>query len=186
LKQFVVALCLAAGLGSASAADEIEDAIAAGLEAYRAGDIAGAREELDYAATLLGQKKAAGLTAFLPPALDGWTRSDGDASAAGAALFGGGLSASASYARGGESIEIQIMADNPMVATMGAMLGNPAMMASQGEVRRVGRQRYVVAPDGGVMALVGGRALVQLSGSAAREDKIAYFEAIDFAGLEAF
>ncbi|PIY73111.1 MAG: hypothetical protein COY86_08330, partial [Rhodobacterales bacterium CG_4_10_14_0_8_um_filter_70_9] len=90
------------------------------------------------------------------------------------------------YARGGESIEIQIMADNPMVATMGAMLGNPAMMASQGEVRRVGRQRYVVAPDGGVMALVGGRALVQLSGSAAREDKIAYFEAIDFAGLEAF
>ena len=186
MKQFVVALCLAAGLGSASAADEIEDAIAAGLEAYRAGDIAGAREELDYAATLLGQKKAAGLAAFLPPAFDGWTRSDGDASAAGAALFGGGLNASADYTRGADMVEIQIMADSPMVAGMGAMLGNPAMMATQGEVRRVGRQRYVVAPDGGVMALVGGRALVQLSGSAAREDKIAYFEAIDFAGLEAF
>jgi len=186
LKQFVVALCLAAGLGSASAADEIEDAIAAGLEAYRAGDVAGAREELDYAATLLGQKKAAGLAAFLPPAFDGWTRSDGDASAAGAALFGGGLNASADYTRGADMVEIQIMADSPMVAGMGAMLGNPAMMATQGEVRRVGRQRYVVTADGGVMALVGGRALVQLSGSAAREDKIAYFEAIDFSGLEAF
>ena len=186
MKQFVVALCLAAGLGSASAADEIEDAIAAGLEAYRAGDMAGAKEELDYAATLLGQKKAAGLTAFLPPALDGWTRSDGDASAAGAALFGGGLNASADYTRGADMVEIQIMADSPMVAGMGAMLGNPAMMATQGEVRRVGRQRYVVTADGGVMALVGGRALVQLSGSAAREDKIAYFEAIDFSGLEAF
>jgi len=186
LKQFVVALCLAAGLGSASAADEIEDAIAAGLEAYRAGDMAGAKEELDYAATLLGQKKAAGLAAFLPPAFDGWTRSDGDASAAGAALFGGGLNASADYTRGADMVEIQIMADSPMVAGMGAMLGNPAMMATQGEVRRVGRQRYVVTADGGVMALVGGRALVQLSGSAAREDKIAYFEAIDFAGLEAF
>ena len=186
MKQFVVALCLAAGLGSASAADEIEDAIAAGLEAYRAGDVAGAREELDYAATLLGQKKAAGLAAFLPPAFDGWTRSDGDASAAGAALFGGGLNASADYTRGADMVEIQIMADSPMVAGMGAMLGNPAMMATQGEVRRVGRQRYVVTADGGVMALVGGRALVQLSGSAAREDKIAYFEAIDFAGLEAF
>ncbi len=186
MKQFVVALCLAAGLGSASAADEIEDAIAAGLEAYRAGDVAGAREELDYAATLLGQKKAAGLAAFLPPAFDGWTRSDGDASAAGAALFGGGLNASADYTRGADMVEIQIMADSPMVAGMGAMLGNPAMMATQGEVRRVGRQRYVVTADGGVMALVGGRALVQLSGSAAREDKIAYFEAIDFSGLEAF
>jgi len=186
LKQFVVALCLAAGLGSASAADEIEDAIAAGLEAYRAGDVAGAREELDYAATLLGQKKAAGLAAFLPPAFDGWTRSDGDASAAGAALFGGGLNASADYTRGADMVEIQIMADSPMVAGMGAMLGNPAMMATQGEMRRVGRQRYVVTADGGVMALVGGRALVQLSGSAAREDKIAYFEAIDFSGLEAF
>jgi len=186
LKQFVVALCLATGLASIAAADEIEDAIAAGLEAYRAGDIAGAKEELDYAATLLGQKKAAGLTAFLPPALDGWTRSDGDASAAGAALFGGGLNASADYTRGADMVEIQIMADSPMVAGMGAMLGNPAMMATQGEVRRVGRQRYVVTADGGVMALVGGRALVQLSGSAAREDKIAYFEAIDFSGLEAF
>lgn len=185
MKRLVLAAVLTASLSPASA-DEIEDAIAAGLEAYRAGDIAGAKDELDYAATLLGQQKAASLSAFLPPAFDGWTRSDGDASAAGAALFGGGLNASASYARGAETIEIQIMADSPMVATMGAMLGNPAMMATQGEVRRVGRQRYVVSPDGGIMALVGNRALVQMSGSAAREDMIAYFEAIDFAGLEAF
>ncbi|PKP65629.1 MAG: hypothetical protein CVT86_03215 [Alphaproteobacteria bacterium HGW-Alphaproteobacteria-8] len=185
MTRLLLAAALAVALSPASA-DEIEDAIAAGLAAYRAGDIAAAKDELDYATTLLGQKKAAGLTAFLPPAFDGWTRSEGDASAAGAALFGGGLNASASYARGGETIEIQIMADNPMVATMGAMLGNPAMMATQGEVRRVGRQRYVVSADGGMMALVGARALVQLSGSAAREDKIAYFESIDFAGLEAF
>lgn len=185
MKRILLAAVIAAAL-SPAAADDIEDAIAAGLEAYRAGDVAGAKEELDYATTLLGQKKAAGLTAFLPPALEGWTRTEGDASAAGAALFGGGLNASASYARGAETIEIQIMADNPMVATMGAVLGNPSMMAMQGEVRRVGRQRYVVSQDGGVMALVGGRVLVQLSGSAPRADKIAYFEAIDFAGLEAF
>jgi hypothetical protein len=177
------ALLLAA---PAASADQIEDALDAALEAYRAGDFAAAKEEADFAATLLGQKKAAGLTDYLPAAFDGWTRTDGDAQAIVAAMFGGGMAASASYGRNGETVEAQILADSPMIATMGAMLGSPAMMANMGEVKRKGRHRYVVTNDGEVMALLGGRVMVQVGGSASTEDKAAYFEAIDLDALESF
>ncbi|QIE54754.1 hypothetical protein G5B40_04440 [Pikeienuella piscinae] len=178
------ALCLS--LAPFAAADEIEDSIAAALEAYRAGDLATAKDEIDFAAVLLGQKKAEGLGAYLPAPLSGWTREDDDSDAAAAAMFGGGLTAGAEYVQGAERIEIRLIADSPMIAGMAGMLGNAAMMAAQGEVRRVGKQRYLIARDGQIMALVGGKVLVQLSGEGALEDKIAYFEAIDFAGLEAF
>lgn len=170
----------------AAPADAIEDALTAALEAYRAGDFATAKEEADFAGTLLGQQKAAGLGGFLPAPFAGWTRQDGEAQAMGAALFGGGLTASATYSRGGETVEAQILADSPMIAGMAAMLGSPAMMASVGEVKRRGRHRYVAGHDGQVMALIGGRVLVQVEGSAAMADKIAYFEAIDLDALEAF
>jgi hypothetical protein len=170
----------------AAHADEIEDALTAALEAYRAGDVDAAKEEADFAATLLGQQKAAGLGDFLPAPFDGWTREDGDAQAMGAAMFGGGLAASATYTRDGETVEAQILADSPMVASMGAMLGSPAMMANLGEVRRSGSHRYVVTGDGQAMALIGGRVMVQIDGSASTADKIAYFEAIDLDALEKF
>lgn len=178
------ALCLS--LAPPVAADEIEDGIAAALEAYRAGDIAAAKNEIDFAAVLLGQKKAEGLGGFLPAPLTGWTREDDESDAAAAAMFGGGLTAGADCTQGAERIEIRLIADSPMVAAMAGMPGNAAMMAAQGEARRVGKQRHLVARDGQIMALVAARVLVQLSGEGAPEDKIAYFEAIDFAGLEDF
>lgn len=181
-----LAAALAAVAPAAPRADEVEASISAALEAYRAGDVETAKEELDFAKTLLDQAKAKSLSAFLPPALDGWTKSEGEAQAVGAVFLGGGLTASATYEKAGASVEIQIMADNPMVATMGAMLATPSMMAMQGEVRRIGRMRYVVTHGGEVMALVDDRILVQVSGSAPTDDKVAFFEAIDFDALEKF
>jgi hypothetical protein len=193
MPKIIPALFAAAALAAAptltpalALADEIEDALQAALDAYRAGNIAEAQEEADYAATLLGQQKAAGLSAFLPAPMDGWTREDGDSSAAMAALFGGGMTASASYARGSDNVEIQVMADSPMITAMAGMMGSPAMMAQMGEVRRTGGHRYVVTHDGDVQTLLNGRVLVQVSGSAPRDALVAYFEAIDLDGLAAF
>ena len=177
---------LAAQAGTSARADEVSDALEAALAAWRAGDVALAKEELDYAAALVDEAQAAGLSTFLPEALPGWTREDGEATAAPAAMFGGGLSASAVYARDRARIEIRLFADNPMVAAMAPMLASPQMMAAAGEMRRAGRQRYVVTPDGEIMALIDGRVMAQLSGSGALEDKIAYFEAIDFEGVAGF
>ncbi|TVQ58454.1 MAG: hypothetical protein EA355_01900 [Rhodobacteraceae bacterium] len=183
---------LAAALTIAAAtpapADEVEAALEAALEAWRAGDARLAADELDYASTLMSQAKVAGLGGFLPAAFDGWTREDETSQAAGVPFFGGGGVANATYRRegGGETVSIEVTADSPMIAAMAAMFANPTMMAMQGEVRRAGRQRYVVSSDGDLTAMVDNRIMVQASGSASIEDKIAYFEAIDFAGLAAY
>ncbi|MEM9782432.1 MAG: hypothetical protein AAF899_08145 [Pseudomonadota bacterium] len=174
--------------GGPAAADDIEDALTAALEAYRAGDLALAQEETAFAAQLLAQQKAEELSAFLPEPLAGWTADEIDTEATGAmaAMFGGGQVASRVYYAGDTDVDITIMADNPMVATMGAMFSNPAMMAAAGRMKRIGGQKAVLNEDGELMALIAGRFLVQISGSAGEAEKTAYFEAIDFDGLKAF
>lgn len=184
--SLVLAAALAAFLPAAARADEIEDSISAALDAYRAGDEAAAKEELDFAAQLLAQRQAAGFGEMLPGALDGWTREMEDPQALGGGLFGGGMIARASYTHAdGRAVSIQMMADNPMVASMAAIMGNPAAMGSMGKVVRVGRQKAVVTPEGDVQALVANRVLVSVEGDAPEEDKLAYFSAIDLEALAA-
>lgn len=167
-------------------ADEVEESIAAALEAYRAGDIKGAKEEIDFAAQLIGQLKAEGLSEFLPAALDGWTREEGDDSTQSMAAFGGGQMAEARYTNGSDSVEIQLMADNQMVTAMGAMFSNVALMGSMGKVKRLNGEKIVITPQGEIQTLVANRIMVQISGSADTEAKEQYFSAIDMDGLKAF
>jgi len=181
-----IAIAAAVLIAGSAAADEIEDSLEAALEAYRAGDLRLAQEEIDFAATLIAERKAKGLGAFLPPAQPGWTREDVSDTAQGIAAFGGGVMATARYDGPGGSFEVQIMADNQFVASMGAMLTNPAMMGSLGRVHRVDRQTYLVTQQGEVQALVAGRVMVQISGTAPVEAKRAHFEAIDFKALAEF
>ena len=179
-----LAVCLSAVLlaGVPAGADEIEDAISAALEAYRAGDIAAAKEELDYAQQLLAQVRADTLADFLPEPLEGWTRELSQT--AGTTAFGGGMSASASYQRDGETVEIEILADSQLVAGMAAVFANPALMGAMGRVKRINRQKVVITPEGEIQALVDGRILISVSGSAPIEEKEAYFTAIDLEGLK--
>jgi hypothetical protein len=186
MRRTMLAGALALGAVGPAAADAVEDAMAAALKAYRAGDMATAKEELDLAAALMDQAEAEGLAAFLPEAMDGWTKTESEASATPALMFGGGFSASAIYESAGDTVEIELFANNPMVAAMAPMLASPQLMAAAGEVRRVRGQRYVVTPDGQAMALVDGRILVRVSGSASENSRIAYFEAIDFEALAGF
>lgn len=166
-------------------ADEVEEALQMALEAYQAGDINAAKEELDYASQLIAQMKAAGLGSFLPEALPGWTRSDDGQGGQG--MMGlGGMSASASYMRDADSVEIQIMADNQLVASMAMMFGNTAMLGSMGQVKRINRQKVVVNQQGELQAMINNRIFIQVSGSAPIEDKEAYFAALDIRGLQDF
>ena len=166
-------------------ADEVEDALQLALEAYQAGDINGATEEIDYVGQLLKQLRAAALGAFLPEALPDWTRTDAEP---GASMmgFGGGLSASASYTRGRDVVEIQIMADNAMVNTMAVYFANPAMMGAMGTLKRIKRQKVVITNQGELQALIDKRILVQITGRSPAEDKEAYFAAMDIRGLKDF
>lgn len=186
MKTFLAAALAAIHLAAPAGADEVEDALEAALDAYRAGDMAVAQEEIDYAGALLSQMKAEGLAGFLPEAMEGWTREDGETQALGAAMFGGGMTAEARYVRDDRSVTIALMADNPMVAAMAGMFENAAALGSIGKVKRINRQKVVITPDGELQALVGRRIMVSIDGDAPIEDKEAYFAAIDAAALKEF
>jgi len=167
-------------------ADEVEETLQAALEAWRAGDISGAKEEVDYAAQLIAQEKAAGLSAFLPAALDGWTREEDQDQTQAATAFGGGMMASAQYTNGSENVQIQMMADNQMVTGMATMFGNAALMGQMGKLKRINRQKVVITPNGEIQAMVKNRIMIQITGSAPVEVKEEYFKGIDLKGLGDF
>ena len=174
-------------LASPAGADEIEDSLKLALEAYQAGDVVEAKSEIDYAAQLLAQKRVESLSELLPAAFDGWSREEVDDFAAGAAMFGGGLMAGAAYEKDRMTVELQVIADSPAMAAMGAMFTDPAMAGTMGgKLKRVGGHKVIQMSDGEFQALIANRFLIQISGSAPAEDKEAYFTAIDFAALEAF
>ncbi len=68
-------LCAAAFVAAAPVfafADDITDAIEQARKAYQGGDLAGAKQNLDLASQLIGQKNAEGFAALLPAPLSGW------------------------------------------------------------------------------------------------------------------
>lgn len=184
--KFGIALILAALVALPARADDVEDSIAAALDAYHAGDIKKAKEEVDFASQLLGQMKAEGLSEFLPEALDGWERQDAETDSQAMTAFGGGQMAEATYTSGDQRVDVQIMADNQMVTAMAAMFSNPMMMGAMGKVERIGGEKVVITEEGDIQALIGGRILVQIGGSADTAAKEQYFEAIDVEGLKKF
>jgi hypothetical protein len=157
------------------------------LDSYRSGDVAAAKSEIDYVAQLLTQKQSATLMNVLPQPFEGWSQEELENAAVGAAMFGGGLTASADYRRESENVEIQVMADSPMMAMVMGVFGNPALAgASGGKLKRIGGHQVIATPDGEIQSVVHHRFMIQISGSATMEDKEAYFEAIDFNALQSF
>lgn len=179
-----IALGAALTLPLSAKADEISDTLQAAIDAYNGGDINFALEELDFARQKLMALRAEAFQQYLPPAPDGWTRYVETEMQAGLAMMGGGMGASAEYRapNGSEYYTITMMADNAMVASMGAMVANAAAMGMK--VERVGRQRVAISDDQAI-ALINNRILVTVEA----EDEalmMQAMEAIDFDALSNF
>ena len=183
MKVFYIAAAVTALLAVPAAADEVEDTLQLALEAYRAGDISGAREELAYLSQVLVQMEAAAFAKLLPDAPPGWTKADGDASG----MQGlGGIMASADYSNDNSRIKLQLITENQMVASMIGMFSNTAMLANLGQVKRINRQTVVIDKRSDIQAILDDRILVQITGSAPLEDKEMLFGAIDLRALRDF
>lgn len=178
----IAAALLALMPGLPATADEITDTLQGALDAYNEGDTAYALEELDYARQLLLALKTDALVGFLPEAPEGWTREINTEMNAGLAMMGGGTGAEATYRGDGDSIKLQLMADNPMVGALGGMIANAAMYGAR--VERVGREKFMIK-DGELTGLIANRILVKASGGTP-EQMIALVEQIDFRALRTF
>ena len=167
----------------ALAADEVIDAIEQARKAYQAGDLGGAKQSLDLASQLIGQKNAETFAALLPAPLAGWKAEKAQTSAVGPVGFGAST-ASRSYTNAkGETVEVQITGDSAMVAQVAAFLANPTVAGAMGKIVRVGTQRAIQNPEGDVHMVVANKYMVVVTGSADAAAKLGYAQAIDVAKL---
>ena len=165
-------------------ADEITDALQSAQSAYADGDIQYAIEELDFARQRLLALKTDALSAYLPPAPDGWQRQLNSEMNAGLAMMGGGVGAEATYvsATGSAQYTLRLMADNPMIASIAGMVANAAVMGLP--IERIGRQKFIVQ-GGEVTGIVANRILIQANGADATT-LLGALEQIDFRTLGKF
>jgi hypothetical protein len=168
---------------SPARADEVGDAIAEAARAWRAGDGNAARTALEEAMQLLAQRNASGMGAALPAPLPGWTAEAAESNTAALGVFGG-TQASRTYTNAqGQTVRIQVTADNPIIAQLAMVMTNPAMAGAMGRLIRIGGQRAIQTNSNEIQMLVDNRILVAVEGDAPVEAKLAYARAIDLGRL---
>jgi len=184
IRAALTAAVVAASAISALAADDILDAIDQARKAYQSGDMTGAKQQLDTASQLIGQKNAEGFAKLLPAALPDWTAEKAEAQAIGAAMFGGASSASRNYHNAkGDRVEISITGDSAMLMQFATLLNNPALAGAMGKLIKVGGLRAIQNNDGDVIVVVANKFVINVQGSADAASKLAYANAIDVAAL---
>jgi hypothetical protein len=180
----IVAACGMLAAAPALAADDILEAIEQARKAYQSGDTAGAKQQLDLASQLIGQKNAEGFAKLLPQPLPGWTAEKAEAQAIGAAVFGGASSASRRYHNvKGDRVEVSITGDSAMLMQFAMLLNNPALAGAMGKLIKVGGLRAIQNGDGDVIVVVANKFVVNVQGSADAASKLDYANAIDLAAL---
>lgn len=184
LRTAVLSLSLAAFGGAALAADDILDTIDIARKAYQAGDLQNAKQSLDLASQLIGQKNAETFAALLPAPLPGWTADKAQANAVGAAMLGGASAASRTYTDGkGDTVEVSITGDSAMLMQFAPMLSNPALAGAMGKLIKVGSQRAIQTHDGDIVMMVANKVMINVQGSADAAAKLSYAQAVDVAKL---
>jgi hypothetical protein len=183
MRPTVLVAALAALAAGPAFADAVTDAIDQGRKAYSAGDLAKAKEALDLASQLIGQKNAETFGKLLPAALPGWNAADVETTAVGSVGFGIS-SASRRYENAkGDHIEVQITGDSALLMQFASVLTNPQIAGAIGKIVMVGSERAFQSRDGDLHMVVGNKYLVAVQGSGSINDKLAYARAVDVAKL---
>ena len=178
----VAALSLALTAGHARA-DDVTDAIEQARKAYAAGDLASAKQALDVASQLIGQKNAEAFAKLLPAALAGWTAEPVETTSVGAGGFGASAATRTYRKPNGDSVEVQITGDSAIVIQYATFLSNPQIAGAMGKIVMVGSLRALQTMEGDVHMIVNNKYLVSVQGNGSPADKIAYARAIDVATL---
>lgn len=182
LRALVIGLAVGVSALTAWAADDISEAIDQARKAYQSGDLAGAKQSLDLASQLIGQKNAESFAALLPAPLSGWQAEKAETNSM--AILGGASAATRRYSNAkGDTVEVSITGDSALIMQFAPMLSNPAMAGAMGKLVRVGNQRAIQTQDGDLMMLVNNKFLVNVQGTADAPTKLNYAQAVDVAKL---
>lgn len=183
LRTIFGAILLMTAAPAAFGADDVLDAIEAARNAYQTGDMAGAKQSLDLASQLVGQKTAESFAALLPEALPGWKAEKAETTSVGVTVFGV-TSASRRYTGpDGHDVQVRITGNSTLVVQFAQFLINPAIAGAMGKLIGVGDQRALQTNEGSINMVVSNKFLVTVEGSADVESKLAYARAVDVAKL---
>jgi hypothetical protein len=159
--------------------DETETAIRAAQKAYRAGQLIDAKQRLDKASELIAAAAAKKLYGFLPAARDGWTVEPGDPDSTPM-----GMTATRSFAKGGQRVTISISGDVRILAELAFMVLDAAEAKNAGaRMVKIKGSSGVVTADGQIQVLVANRFLVIAEGDAPEDVKTSFLDQIDVKGL---
>ncbi|MCK5809995.1 MAG: hypothetical protein KAH00_02850 [Cocleimonas sp.] len=174
-------------------ADDVTDQIKAGLTAYEDKDYRTAVDELKFAVAQLEKLKNTQNQTLLPEALEGWKaeNKDNNDNQMAMAMLGGGTSIKGKYTRKAEKIEIEVLANSPLLAMMTMMLNNPAMMAGQKNTEpfRYKKAKGMKKKNGKtieITLLLAGQIMIKVVGKNLEDEKVLkeYLNAFDFAKLK--
>jgi hypothetical protein len=184
--RIAVLLCCIARV-SVAHADDVIDQITEALQAYQNHDTQTAITALDAASNLLRQSRADGLKRLLPQPPPGWTADAAESTAVSVAMLGGGVTASRAYHNGVQRVEVQIVADSPMLQSLAQLISSP--LGAIGGMKTVvigGRRMSYTENDRTYMALVADKMIVKIQGNADTPDPTlrSFIAAIDFAAIE--
>jgi len=196
-KGVIVLLVVILGLmGMAGArADEISDTIERAKTLYQEGKYSEASSELQFVVGQIQNLQAEQLKKLLPDPLAGWTAEEATASTAPMGFFGGGVTANKTYNKEdtGESIEIQIITQSPLLQTVMMWLTNPMMLAAEPNAKlvRVKGEKAVEKfsaqdKEGELSLILEGKTLITVTGSEISDKNILYkyMEKMDFGAIK--
>jgi len=183
LRVPVALVIVAFAVAPALAADDVLAAIDQARKAYQSGDLGGAKQSLDLASKLIGQKNAEAFAALLPPPLAGWKADKAETAAVGTVGFGASTASRTYTGPKGDTVEVQISGDSAMVVQFATLMSNPQIAGAMGKIVAVGKERAIQNSDGDINLVVASKYLIVVSGSANAAAKMAYAQAVDVAKL---
>ena len=181
LARVLLAVTLALAAPAAFAGDDILDAIDQARKSYEAGNMTAAKQSLDLASQLVGQKNAESFGALLPQPLPGWTAEKVETAAVGAAMFGASSASRRYRSPDGHDVEVRITGDSALVMQFAQLFLNPVIAGAMGKLIKIGDQRAIQTHEGAINMVVNNKYLVTVEGSADAGAKLAYAQAVDIA-----
>jgi hypothetical protein len=182
--KLLAGICTAALLvlapGAGLAADDILEAIDQGRKSYQSGDMAAAKQSLDLASQLIGQKNAEGFAALLPAPLPGWKAEQAQTTSVGQIGFGASVASRLYNNDKGDNVEVQITGDSAMITQFATLLNNPGIAGAMGKIVKIGNLRAIQTREGDVHAVVANKFLVTVNGSADAAAKMSYAQAVNY------